>query len=509
MPFHLNNRFFHRLIPVVALVLGFYLYSENPAFAGGKGSTGVQETIELKTPTEAFTHKFFFALRDGLIWARSRTEKGEQGRWHLLNETGLPSSSPGKTPFEPAGSIMEISADGDNLVAVSDKNVVYYTKTYNWKWKDRFSSLPFTKQLFLPAKKRAFGISHRGNFMKYYRDIDGNPHSVSAGVTTLYLLADNGHMIYYADPWLPPDFSHVTDTPKKGTFIAANMSVSGSTLFLINEAGEMYTRLYDFDTSGQNPVLPYSYKRERREETRRTRTRSLPSEDWLRQPDIPGTITDLITIFQTGEGNSSFQLRVEGQDSDGRTGYYQKAIYANAWSFVETGLPLKGRSVSRNVINNNLYTEPKTRNYSGFVQLGDRKIAARLLEFWPFSPPAVLQFSIGKQTFQARLHMRQYHNRRNGVLACAATIELPEELQNSNIPEVKQVYEEVFRSSPLTDMVLVQKKNAVQAVEDLHIIGIAEFADTIVSVMAKNGLQGELKARFHKRLRFTFDRRIP
>jgi len=509
MTVHRKNGLACRLAAGFLLAYGCILMTGQAASAGAGTPSEAQKAIELKTPTETFTHKFFFALRGGRIWVCSRTDKDEQGQWHLLNETGVPSSSPGKEPFKEATSIREISADGDNLVAISNDNIVYYTKTYNWKWKDHFSVLPLTKPLLMPAGKRAFGISHRGNFMKYYRDIDGNAHSVSAGVTTLYMLAANGNTIAYADPWLPPAFTHVVDTPEKGTFIAANMSVSGSTLFLINEAGEMYTRLYDFDTSGQNPVLPYSYKREQREETRRTRTRSLPPEDWRRQPSIPGTITDLITIFQTGEGNDSFALRVEGQDSEGRTGYYQKAIYANVWSFIETGAPLRGRTISPHVSKSRLYTARKTRNYAGFIQLGDRKIPASLLDFWPFSPPAVLRLSIGKQIFDARLHMRKYHYHRDDALACAATIELPAELVNSSSPEVKQILEEVFRKSPLTDMVLVQKKSAVLAAEDLHIVGIPELADTIVSIMAKNGLKGELKSRFHTRLRFTFDREIP
>ena len=97
-----------------------------------------------------------------------------------------------------------ISADGDNLIAVSPQNIVYYTKTYNWKWKNHFSAIPFTRQLALPPGSRAFGISHRGSFMRFYLDIDGNDHGVSAGVTTLYVLDADGHTIRYADPWLPP-----------------------------------------------------------------------------------------------------------------------------------------------------------------------------------------------------------------------------------------------------------------------------------------------------------------
>ncbi len=498
-----------RVSAILLLMLGWVLLSTETARCEAPSSSDAVGPLCLKTPVETFTHKFFFALRNGRILVRPGSANGPEGTWELLNGTGLPSSSPGKPPFSDISSIREISADGDNLVAVSDKYIVYYTKTYNWKWKDHFSALPFTKQLIMPSARRAWGISHRGNFMKYYRDIDGNPHSVSAGVTTLYLLAGDGHTITYADPWLPPAFTHTIDTPEKGTFIAANMSVSGSTLFLISEAGEMYTRLYDFDTSGQNPALPYSYKREQRAETRRNRTRSLPPEDWRRQPGIFGTITDLITIFQTGEGNESFELRVEGRDAEGRTGYFTKTICGDAWSFVETGLPLKGRPVSPDVAPSRIRAPRKAKDLSGFIRLGDRKIPARLLDFWPFSPPAVLQFTIGRQTFNARLHMRQYHHRRNDTLACAATIELPPELCTSTAPEVRDIYEQIFHSSPLTDLVLVRKRNVVQGVEDLHVVGISELADTIVSLfVTKTGLKGELDTKFHTRLRFTFDRTI-
>ncbi|MBU1108499.1 MAG: hypothetical protein KKB51_17625 [Candidatus Riflebacteria bacterium] len=528
MQVHQKSGFFRRMTAYFLVVSCFVLIASYTASGGVETISEFPESILLKTPTETFTHKFFFALRDERIWVRSRTDQDEKGRWHLLNDTGLPSKSPGKASFG-VSSIKAIAADGDNLIAVSDNNVVYYTKTFNWKWSDHFSAIPLTKKLIMPENKRAFGISHRGNYMKYFLDIDGNPHSNSVCVTTLFMLADNGHMIYFADPWLPPAFSHIIDTPEKGTFIASNMSVSGSTIFLINRAGEMFTRLYDFDSSGQDPLLPYSYKRELRQEKRRNRilnlppedqrpnmdlvggiaeiiTFSLPPEDWRRQPDIPGQITDLITIFQTGEGNSSFELRVEGLDSEGRTGYYQKSIFEKGWNFVETGMPLKGRSISRNTSKADLYCPPKTRNFKGFIQRGGKRVSAQLLDFWPFSPPALLRFSIGKQTFDAKLHMRLYNPRKDGTLACAATVELPVELQNSTVPEIKQIYEKVFRKSPLIDMVLVVKKGVVQAVEDLHLVGLTELADTVTSLMRLKGLKGELQSGFHTRLRLIFAR---
>ncbi len=41
--------------------------------------------------------------------------------------------------------------------------------------------------------------------------------------------------------------------------------------------------------------------------------------------------------------------------------------------------------------------------------------------------------------------------------------------------------------------------------EDLHLIGIPELADNIVSLMSKNGPTGEIKAALKKRLRFEFN----
>jgi hypothetical protein len=183
----------------------------------------LSDSMPLKNSTRAFTHKFLFRLINGKIWVKSALPSDGNAEWELLNGHGLPAKKKGSAPYSISGRLIGISADGDNLIAVDNHNIVYYTKTYNWEWKDHFSAIPFTSQLKLPAKRRAWGISHRGSYMKYYNDIDGNPHSVSAGVTTLYLLGEKGDMIYYADPWLPPRFAHIIDTPARGTFIAENM----------------------------------------------------------------------------------------------------------------------------------------------------------------------------------------------------------------------------------------------------------------------------------------------
>jgi hypothetical protein len=92
--------------------------------------------------------------------------------------------------------------------------------------------------------------------------------------------------------------------------------------------GALYTRLYDFDTGGENSLLTYSYVIDGDDGT----TRKLPAEPWRRQPAPPGPITRRITVFQNGEGNAARVLRVEGLSGD-QPGYYEKAIDATAWRF--------------------------------------------------------------------------------------------------------------------------------------------------------------------------------
>jgi hypothetical protein len=259
----------------------------------------------------------------------------------------------------------------------------------------------------------------------------------------------------------------------------------------------MFTRLYDYDTSGQNPVLAYSYRRESRKETPRGSVRSLPAENWRKQPPINAEITDCITIFQNGQGNSSFELCVEGLDAEGHTGYYHKQIYDRTWDFCRTDAPLSGKAITA-AAKDDLYTAAKTRNYQGTAWRGNHKITARIEDFWPHSPPGTIIILIEGKRITGKLHTRKFRHESDGRIVCAATIELPEELHNSAAKATK----DLFRNRNLIDMTLVCGKTEVIAAEDLHIAGLAETADTIISLVNKNGLAGELKAEFGRRLKF-------
>jgi hypothetical protein len=114
-------------------------------------------------------------------------------------------------------------------------------------------------------------------------------------------------------------------------------------MFVINEAGEMYTRLADFDAIGCDPLffkytyIPYKSDLPGTDYFSNLSEWGLPAEDWRPQPPIPlagkAALTRHITILQNGQGNGARELRVAGLNEAGETGYWTKAIFGDAWKF--------------------------------------------------------------------------------------------------------------------------------------------------------------------------------
>jgi hypothetical protein len=303
-----------------------------------------RDAVNLPSPNETGAPRLYFTVSGGRIW--SRPIAAPNADWQPFGGTGLPP--------EAVGSIVELSADGRNLVALDEKQTVHYTKVDAIKWTRAWLSLPVVgpvknlvagERLRMPPN-RGWSVSHRGPENEYYEDILGKRHPVDTGVTTLYALTDDGTRVIYADPWLPNGFDNEVSMPEGGRFVADSMDAAASTLFLMatgaqadGDAHVMYTRLYDFDTSGNNPFLGYAYR-----PTDDPEIRALPNEAWRRQPSIPldgaARLSGRITILQTGKGNAARELRVEGTDATGRTGYYAKPIYASTWAFVGTDHPI-------------------------------------------------------------------------------------------------------------------------------------------------------------------------
>jgi hypothetical protein len=311
------------------------------------------ETVFLRTATQTLCRGWQFALVDGRIHYK-RTDASSGEVWLPLTGTGLPHGPDG---FRNARRVVSISADADELYAVSDEGIVYLLfverdrKQRPFEWIDRHG-WPDVSPLVLNdlvVPHRAWSVGTRDAGVLWYEDAAGNAHHYGTmGIATLYFLTANGQEIRFADTGLPSDFSHSLLGPERGAFVSVGLSASASTIFLIGDAGEMYTRLADFDTLGSDPMFfKYTYRPQRSDRpgsdygTNFTPW-ALPSEAWRRQPPIPltgaGAISRHITILQTGRGNAARELRVAGRSADGAPGYYRKAIFDGAWTFVPAPL---------------------------------------------------------------------------------------------------------------------------------------------------------------------------
>lgn len=320
-----------------------------PSYQGEDVNGFLPATVSIKTRTQTFCRDYQFCLVDGRVYYKSMKSRSPED-WRLLAATGLPHS--GKRGFRPAARVAEIASDAYNLYALSDEGRIYQISLTSefggggFKWIDRLGWPDKTPLVLndLVAGNRAWSASIRNEHVLWYEDAAGNQHHYGTiGVVSLYFLSDDGREIRFADPGLPSDFSHQILGPERGAFVAESLSASASTLFVIDDAGNMYTRLADFDTLGYDPMFfKYSYAPERDDTPgsdywTNYSPWALPAEDWRPQEPIPlrglAAISSRITILQTGYGNAARELRVAGLSPEGEAGYYYKDIFEVEWRF--------------------------------------------------------------------------------------------------------------------------------------------------------------------------------
>ncbi|CAF3839975.1 unnamed protein product [Adineta steineri] len=317
-------------------------------------------SIYVSTRINAMDSKFYYVVRDGKIWFKP-IGAHKDASWKLFGGNGFIDNC--KTP------LISLSADGDNILAVDQNQIIHYAKSNQiicqvsfdcptWKiiesrvkWTEKWFNMDgvslivnLFKNSILKSleNNRSICMSHKGHDTIYYTDMKGKKHpDPYVGVTTIYTLNNDGTRIFFADPWLQNKFENELTTPEEGQFIAESMATSGSTLFLIqrarNEFGKeinkIYTRFADFDSIGSNPALRATYNINNNIPL----IRIIPSEDWIKQPDISiqdkARLTKNISILQIGWGQNNRQLRVQGQNQYGQNGFYFKNIYEKQWNF--------------------------------------------------------------------------------------------------------------------------------------------------------------------------------
>ena len=341
------------------------------------------DDIAIKTRTQTFAKGFSFTLHEGKIYV-----KGEKSSsWTLFTSTGLPHPASPFKSFEIPEKIVEISADGDVLAAFDEKGMMYecylrrtaFEKPFRWKVIFGFPKNRPLVQNIQTQGKLGWAIAARRTDVLWYTDIFGNDHHYGTmGLESIYLLGEDGQTLFFTDSGLPPDWSKNILGPERGSFTSVGISASASTVFLINKAGEMYTRLIDFDTMGSDPMFfkytykPYKQKYSGKNYLSNYTPWGLPNEAWRAQNEIPleegARLTKYITIFQNGQGNNARVLRVAGTDKDGNTGYYEKTLTGSAWTFHQRFLLLdEGAFLDTKADRASLRGEKQENQYSGFI----------------------------------------------------------------------------------------------------------------------------------------------
>ena len=405
----------------------------------GQGPASLPDQVLFRSTHESYNRRYQFALRHGDVFYKSNTAgTGIHEPWARL---ALPSCLVGR--------VAGLSVDDDELVVVDADRWIFTMDgatldptAFNWsmRW-----GRPFWTGAgrTLPHHVRDWEWSVLSQVEDgTWQDTAGNRHQVGDGkVSHIWMLRGDGHRLTFIDPWLPPDQSYEMCGPHRGRFRSAALSVSGSTVFVIGHHGDLYTRLYDFDIAGDDPVFfDYSYADQRH---RSNPVIQLPSPQWVRQPKIPGTVTDRISIEKHGRGAVHRTLRVEGRHH-GRTGYWHKDITAARWSFTPTGDRLVGRVLDNPARDTSaLGLAPSSdRRYSG------RAWSAQLTvpDFNVYCTPAPVRVRLDTgEAFSLVLHTTDNIRQRTRARGLDrnprmlnGTLEVPRAVRRSNNPHVQR-----------------------------------------------------------------------
>lgn len=446
------------------------------------------DVVRIKTFYQGYNNFHYFALVDGKLYGKERifAEPGElevvtEGGWELF-EGGLPhrEKSDGKTTnlrgWDDTDRLIRMTADDDEVVVIGANNRVYWkrigeTPRFDAQWYDEWG-FPIRGEFEMPdhgLEALAWGVGRRRiGSTGYFTDPAGDPHVSGFGISTMYLLSTDQHTIWLADTGLPPRLSHRMCGPERSTVKAVNLSASASTIMLIDHAGQVWTRLADYDTTGSTPGHRYNYDDEPLDgmdpfDVRTIDTNmQLPPEPWSQQPTVfpdgrPqwAHLSQEISIHQNGLGNDTRELRIVGTNGDGELGYYRKQLLEEAWEFIPASVSLadiawlEDASVDNPVTQ---YGEGWDVDLDGVMRVGGVEYPIHIEDWNPVCTPAQAtvelpggkELSFGLHSVDAWTPWRELNPAFDGTTeASLGTIWFDEETLASTDPDVLAIVDEL------------------------------------------------------------------
>lgn len=351
--------------------------------------------------------------------------------------------------FAQVSSILCMTADDDELAVLGDNRQMFYRRKVanlfvSTEWYDGWGQnkdLPvwFPDHL---TDHRGWSIGRITAFGAGYKEgpddriFEWGPAAVS--METMVWLSPNGRVIYYLDSGTPPVVEHFVEAPFRGRWRGEGIDSSASTIALIDRFGAVYTKIADFDLLGSTPTHPYCYFDECDDEVYYPPgdIRSgmsdirLPAEDWrVHRPILPPEawhehtwLSDRVTVVQTGKGNAARELRVLGS-FEGVIGTFHKAITADAWQFRPAPPGDKGFEGLTPLTELTAYSDPAQlaalhgaeppldRELEGLIQVEDKVLGFRVLDYNPMASPWHIEISAGETTVPLALHVVQAWNK--------------------------------------------------------------------------------------------------
>lgn len=351
MPAHYTFRAFARSLLLGSLTL---MTHASPAHALLPDDV-LPDDVWFKGNRQSFNNVYYAAVEKGAIWIKpNRQMTGIDGPWQTI-----------PLPAGLDGDVTEIAFDDEHILALNHHREVFtlwngLDAPERFRWQKAWG-LPFWRGpgITLPEhfKKWDFSVVSP-RLDEYYVDPAGHHLPVGiAKVSHIIAIKPDGRNVSYNDPWLPVDWSYEICGPERGRFPIHAASASGSTTLVMGQYGDMYTRIYDFDLSGHDGMFKYSYEDQTQVNPIPNlpqplyvllNATQLPAFPWVKQPKIPGRITNRLSIHKIGKGVVNRILRVEGWNAAGDTGFYEKEmtdIRSDAWTFHRTNALIEGEEV--------------------------------------------------------------------------------------------------------------------------------------------------------------------